>query len=630
MTLKNKIIDVIRTSMFRYIMIIFGSLISSAAFARFYGFTTANITTLLLAALMIPMFRAAMLVKNRKINCISIFIGLFFTLCNFMLKYEWLTFQENHVGLYIVEFMVGFWLFFTAMSAVLLDKLRDFRLNTPGKEPPLNKRLRFFFASAGIMFICWLPYFLMAYPGEVTSDSIHQLNQMIGNEPLSNHHPIAHTFVIKFFFSIGKAIFHDDNRAVATYSIAQMILLSFAFSYLLTTLYRLRVKKVVIGAVLVCYALLSYHGSYSMTIWKDIPFAAFVVCYSVTLWRILLHMQNDEKKLPLFEMVMLFIMGLGVCLFRSNGLYAYMLTTLFITVFCIRKRKWIMLGVSGAALVVALVVTGPVYSSLGIQKPEPLESLALPQQMIGAVLHNERLLTQDQIDLISNVADFQGIKEHYNPHSADGIKVYVWENGNEQYVAEHKSEFFKLWLDLGKKYPQDYIIAVVYQTLGYWFPDVQNWVYSGEFRNDNMELERVPKLSDETCKKLDDLRNKYSTFYFLGLFWSIGGVVWLAVFMMGATFTKQKLPMLLVFLPVMSVWGTLLIAAPVFAEFRYMYSFFSTVPLLCAVPFVTREGILSVDGASAESPVPSADAEQSVSDSADATAEPAQSAAKQK
>ena len=612
MTLKNRIIEITGTNAFRHIMIILGAMISSAAFARFYGFSTANITTLLLAVLIIPVFCAALLVKDRKINGISIFLGLFFMLANFMAKYEWLTLQEKHAGLYTVELMVGFWMFFTALSAVLLDKLRDFRLNTPGEEPPLNRRLKFFFAAAGIMFICWLPHFLMAYPGEVTSDSMHQLNQMVGNEPLSNHHPIAHTFVIKFFFSIGKAIFHDDNRAVATYCVAQMILLSFAFSYLLTTLYRLRVKKLMIGAVLVCYALLSYHGSYSVTIWKDIPFAAFVVCYSVTLWRILLHAQKDGKKLPLFETVMLFIMGLGVCLFRSNGLYAYMLTTLFITVFCIRKRKWLMLGVSAAALVIALIVTGPVYNALGIQKPEPLESLALPQQMIGAVLRNERLLTKEQIDLISNVADIQGLKEHYYPNSADGIKVYVWENGNEQYVAEHKSEFFKLWLDLGKKYPQDYLIAVIYQTMGYWYPDVQNWVYSGEFRYDGFDLHRESAFSDETTKKLLDQREQYRDFYFLGLFWSIGGVVWLAVFMMGAAFTKRKLPMLLVFLPVMSVWGTLLIAAPVYAEFRYMYSFFSTLPLLCAVPFVTHDGILSFGGTPAESPVPSANAEQGI------------------
>lgn len=591
MTLKNKLNEIIASDAFGKFQVILCAALAAAGIARYLTFSTANIFTLLFAILMLPLFRAAFRVRDKKVSIASVLLALFFTAALFMQKYEWLTFQDKHAARYTIELLVGLWLFFKAFTAVLLDRMRDFRINTPGEEPPQKKRIKFFFAAAGIMFVCWLPHFMLGFPGEVTSDSLHQLNQMVGNEPLSNHHPIAHTYVIKFFFSIGKAVFHDDNRAVATYVVCQMILLAFAFSYLLTTMYRLRVRKLMTGAVLACFALLSYHGAYSITIWKDIPFAAFVVCYSVTLWRILLHFRQGAEKLPLFEGIMLFLTGIGVCLFRSNGLYAYMLTTVFIVIFCIRRRKPVMLGITVSALAVSLIVTRPVYNALGIQKPEPLESLALPQQMIGAVLKNERPMTQEQLDLIANVADIQGLKDNYFPNSADGIKVYVWEHGNEQYVAEHKSEFFHLWLDLGKKYPKDYIIATVYQTLGYWFPDVQNWVYSGEFRYDGFDLHRESAFSDETTKKLLNLREEYREIYFLGLFWSIGTAVWVAVFMMGAAFTKRRLPFLLIFLPVMSIWGTLLIAAPVYAEFRYMYSFFSTLPLLCTVPFVSMEGV---------------------------------------
>lgn len=611
MTLKNRISEIVGTDTFCRVIIVFCSMMSAAAFARFYAFTTANFTTLLIAILMLPVFRASLRVKNQKINITAIFLGLFYALAHFIFKYEWLTLQEKRAGFYTVEFLVGFWLFFTALTTVLMDKLKNLRLNTPGEEPPRNKRIKFFFGTAAVMIICWFPHFLLAYPGEVSSDSIDQLNQMVGNYPLSNHHPIAHTYLIKLFYSIGKAVFHDDNRAVATYCAAQMILLAFAFSYLLVTMYRLRVNKLMMGGVLACYALLSYNGTYSVTIWKDIPFAAFVLCFSVTLWRILLMLHQDNKKIPMFEKVMLFLMGLGVCLFRSNGLYAFILTTLLIAFFCIRTKQFILLGITAASLVLSLIVTGPIYNALGIKKPETLESLALPQQMIGAVLRNERPLKQDQIDLLSNVADLQELKAHYSPNSADGIKVYVWENGNEEYISEHKSEFLKLWIDLGKKYPKDYLIAIVYQTYGYWYPDVQNWVYPGEFRYEHFDLHKDPKFSEETCKTLQNLRSEYTNFYFLGLFWSIGGIVWLAVFMMGTAFVNCKKRMLLIFLPVMCIWGTLLIAAPVFAEFRYMYSFFATVPLLCTVPFIKTEGLLFHGGVPVSAPADNTDAQNS-------------------
>ena len=213
------------------------------------------------------------------------------------------------------------------------------------------------------------------------------------------------------------------------------------------------------------------------------------------------------------------------------------------------------------------------------------------QQMIGAVLRNERELSAEQLELISNVADLQGLKDHYYPHSADGIKYYIWQEGHEEYVAEHKGEFLKLWIDLGLKYPKDYVIAMVYATLGYWYPDVQNWVYASEFRSDNFQLFKDSKLSQETSDKLREFREQYREYYFLGLFWSIGCAVWVAVFMMGSAFVNHKLRMVLIVLPVAGVWGTLMIAAPVYAEFRYMYSFFSTLPLLCTVPFVSHEGL---------------------------------------
>lgn len=582
--------------------------ISAAGFARSFNYGTTNIMTLILAILMVPVFRAAMQPKTKQIRIGSIVCGFFFALATFMMKYEWLTQQEEHAALYAFEMTLGFLLFFPALCAVLYERLCKLRLNTPGEEPPRKKRLAVFFGSAAIMFFGWLPYFLMLFPGDLTWDSIDELNQSVGNFELSNHHPVVHTAVIKLFYSIGKAVFGDDNRAVATYCIAQMLLLAFSFAYLIVTMYRMRVKKLPIIAVLACYTIFSYNGTYSTTIWKDIPFAMLVLCFSVTLWRwLMLHQMDEQRKTPVFETVMLFFTGLGMCLFRSNGLYAYMLTFVFLLIFCIRFRQKVLLAVCAAVLVLAVIAKGPVYKALGIKPPETMESLAMPQQMVGAVLKNERYITPEQRELIQNVADIEGIKEHYYASSADGIKYYVWYNGNENYIAEHRGEFFKLWLDLGLKYPKDYIIAYVNQTYGYWHPDVQNWVYASEFRSDNFELSKDPKLSEKNCENLRDFRELYHRYYFLGLFWSIGAAVWAAVFMMGCAFSKQKLRMVLLYFPVAGVWATLMLAAPVFAEFRYAYSIFVTVPLLCAIPFVSHEGLV-FKGSAAKATVPAADA----------------------
>ena len=41
---------------------------------------------------------------------------------------------------------------------------------------------------------------------------------------------------------------------------------------------------------------------------------------------------------------------------------------------------------------------------------------------------------------------------------------------------------------------------------------------------------------------------------------------------------------MIIYIPVIGIWLSLLVAAPVFAEYRYMYSFVTTLPLLLLVP----------------------------------------------
>ena len=569
------------------------AMISAAAIARFYGFSTANITTLPLAILIVPLFKSAIRVDHKPSIIAGAVCGLFFSLTHLIIKYEWLTLQEKHAGLYAFEFTLGFTAFYVALCIVLINRLRGIRLNSPGETPPIRRRLAVFFGAAAVMFLCWLPYYLLAYPCVITSDSIDQLNQAVKDRPLSDHHPAAHTFIIRLCYQFGYALFHDETKAVATFTVIQMLVMALAFSYLVVTLYRFRVKKLLIFCTAACYALLAYHGTYSVTMWKDVPFAFFVLTFAVTLWRILIHDLCCEQKTPVFETVMLFLTGCGMCLFRSNGLVAYLAVLIFLMIYCIRKRKIRLAAVACTALVLSLIVKGPVYGALNVKPPEPIEGLGIPQQMIGRVLANERPLTQEQEQLISGVADIHGIREHYIPNSADGIKVYIWKNGNEQFVAEHKAEFFLLWLDLGLKYPSDYLIAYVYSTNGYWYPDVRNWIYGDEFHSDNFEtLSHKDLLSEDQALALRNWRSNFTEYYFWGLLWSIAAMFWLTLFMAGTAFAHCKKQMLLLYLPVICVWGTLMIAAPVYAEFRYTYSIFCCAPLLCMIPFVNHEGLI--------------------------------------
>ena len=61
----------------------------------------------------------------------------------------------------------------------------------------------------------------------------------------------------------------------------------------------------------------------------------------------------------------------------------------------------------------------------------------------------------------------------------------------------------------------------------------------------------------------------------------------LAAFALGAIcIVKKRARLLMAFLPVVAVFLTLMISTPVYAEFRYIYCLFTTLPFLASITFL--------------------------------------------
>ena len=60
------------------------------------------------------------------------------------------------------------------------------------------------------------------------------------------------------------------------------------------------------------------------------------------------------------------------------------------------------------------------------------------------------------------------ISKLYLPAISDTVK----NNMNEEYLNNHMSEFFKLWINVGKKNPGTYLEAFLALTEGYFYPCV--------------------------------------------------------------------------------------------------------------------------------------------------------------
>ncbi len=432
--------------------------------------------------------------------------------------------------------------------------------------------------------LCWLPYYFYQYPGIMTPDSINQFEQVLGLIPYSNHHPWVHTLLFGFFYRLGYALTGDMVAAVSAYTIFQMCLLAGSIAYFISTLRAYRIRPFVLFLVTGFYAFIPYHAVFSVTLWKDIPFAAAALLFCCSILRLSIRGDIDAEHLTIFT-----ISGVMICLFRSNGWYAYLLALPFL-LFGFRKKAKAIYPLLLFTLLCAVIVKYPVMRAFHVEQPDFIESVSIPMQQITAVICNDRALTAEETALIEEVVDLTYIHELYNPGFADNIKELV-RAGNQDYLVAHKKEFFDLWLHLGLRYPGDYLTAYIRQTYGYWYPDSFYLVAEAEgVSATDLGVSHTPLIGGPLVIKGKEIAIKLGGMVpIYGTLWSMGVACWVLLFSICTVVIRGESYKLICYLPSVTLLLTVLVATPVATEFRYVYFMVLCLPFYLMTAMLPEE-----------------------------------------
>ncbi len=483
---------------------------------------------------------------------------------------------------YLLKFLFSYTCNISRLEEILLTKYQDASYHCPCRSQKLSAVLsaviNFYrdhtaLSSFLLCLLCWLPYYLYQYPGIMTPDSINQFEQVLGVIPYNNHHPFAHTMVFALLYKAAFALTGDMVVSVGFYTFAQMCLLSAGMAFFISTLRQQRIRPFVLLLLTAFYALIPYHAVFSVTIWKDIPFAAAVLFFNCLLLRLILR-----GSLLIHERILLLFSGMMICLFRSNGWYAFLVAVPFL-LFFFRKQKRQVYPCLLVTLLLCVLLKYPVMNHLQVTQPDLIESLCIPTQQIAAVLCNDRELTAEERGLIESVVDLTYIKELYNPTFADNMKELV-RAGDQEYLASHKKEFFKLWISLGLRYPGDYLNAYIQQTYGYWYPDSFYLVAEAEgVSATELGVSTRHLIGGPLVVKGKELAIKLGSIVpIYGTLWSMGVACWVLLFSMGTVLVRRETRKLLCYLPSVLLLFTVLIATPVATEFRYVYFMVYSMP----------------------------------------------------
>ena len=455
---------------------------------------------------------------------------------------------------------------------ILLCLLRRLPVEgTPGKRPG-TVFLAVFTAVAAIDLVYLL---FVLYPGVLTTDSFSTLSQILGMSGYDNVMPFWHTVTVKVFLELGLKLFGDINAAVALFHGAQILFIAASVAYAMMTMYQMGVPRWLLLAVFVLYALMPHNIVYSVTLWKDIPFAGAALLMVTALYRLL----KGIGRIALPDYLVFTLGAVGFSLWRTNGWYAFALLTVLMLVL-LRRRQKVLLILMAVVLVLCWVLIGPALDAWGVGGTNFVEAFGIPMQQIARVLHNGRELEPEDMALLSRIFLVDRTAELYDPQISDPVKFNSFRYDQVPYLVENWMDYLRLYLRIGAQYPQDYWQAWVEQTKGYWNGGYKYWTYTLIMGENDLGIFQSP--GDNAVASVYRAWFRYvEKPAIFQCFISIGLHVWTLVACALVNAVKKREEGLLT-VPILVLILGLWVGTPVFSEFRYAYPMILTMPVILA------------------------------------------------
>lgn len=578
-----------------------------------FNLTTSNILYLLVGGLYIIVGRFSIeLEKNEKWICII--ISILFSIFTVGGNIETILAVEYLLAWPVTVLLCacGWYLCFFILTSYLIVYLRNVELVEAVTENSNKKVLLVFIVSFVALMIVWGIGWLISYPANTSRDSNGIINTALGNVDMHAAVPVVYVLAIRFLWNIGYSLFGTANAGLAICSLVQVVMIACMVSYLIGKLYSYNVKKWICILVWMFYAFIPYNVQLPHTIWKDVPFAAFAFLFSILIWEQYLEQNQKKGIIGYCKLVFLIISAIGLCLMRNNGLFAYIFFLPFGVFIFWKNNKKVVLSLI-IALGLVRIIQGPIYDKImtenyalvheqelieaektvaGDEEPVQISNATdsynasgiyiVTIQQLARVAVDRKDISFDDYYRLNNIINIEEIRETYDPYCRDAA-------GWAMNYSVTTKEYLKEWVYFGLKYPIQYVLAYKDLTFGYWYPDILNWPYTDQIRENDLGLYKDSILSDDERYELMLFEGLFKDIPLYGMLWSIGFVAWITLFFIGVMFIKKGWRSMILYVPVLAVWGTLLVATPINAEFRYIYSLFLCLPLSILMPFIGGE-----------------------------------------
>ena len=366
---------------------------------------------------------------------------------------------------------------------------RQYDLKKPGERKSACRLWhicpwKIFVGSLLLILLAWLPAYLAYYPAICAYDMPVQTGQVVEGYYI-DHHPIAHTFLLKCFMELGKNVLGSVTAGIGVFAFLQLLFLAASLACGVAYLFRNGVGRLPLLLVQLWCMFYPFHWYMGVSITKDTIFTGFIVLQLISLYELLREPEDASHR---FRKEICFMLAtVGMILFRSNGKYAFLvllailaLTALFGKAhrrFFGRVFLWGMAGFLAGNLLLSAI-----FRATDAQQGDRREMLSLPIQQlartmlyhggVGVLPEDDNTMEEADRALINDFILNEAYKS-YNPVISDPVKS----NTNTYVVRYRARDFLSTYLGLLVKYPGDYLNAALAVNAGYLYPEDTTHAY---------------------------------------------------------------------------------------------------------------------------------------------------------
>jgi len=418
------------------------------------------------------------------------------------------------------------------------------------------------FIGFTILMICvnllWLMVF---FPGVGNVDVVYIV---ASGMKIASQHPWLYCWIVT---KIKTLVFSLNGNYENVFLLCALIQIGFAAITTAHCIVWLKSKKVsitVLSTVGVMYLLCPLYSMMFIDLQKDIWFTFILIE-----WIMLLYDCWESEGSILNSYSFLFrVFGLLVLsLLRNNGIYvSFMILSCML---CIYTEQYKKIGMC------FIVLGAVVLSSSCYEKSQNIthlfkETVGIPLQQIGATVKYNGNINVKQENTLKKFMPIDFIKDKYYPYSSDSLK---WRKSkiNNKYLNTHKEEFLRLWLDLMKNNKRIYTDAYFKATYGFWAIHERNGVstslhdVNSFFKKNKIRIKGL--LNNNIQKKLEENLLGTVKWFCLGE----GSFFWVFIFYVCLLVLKNRFASIIVAVPVLANWITIMLATPIAFQLRYIY-----------------------------------------------------------